>query len=233
MITLDLNGRPDIGHVGRGSMDLILYLHKDKLDSLGYDTIYLEQPIPDIAKNIDWRQILNDPPNNLSRITLKELEILANLTKNRTPKDIELVHSIDQDMDTPFELLCTNYGIEYPKTHIEEFYHTIRPILQNTKAYYNRPRPAQLAKYLGIKIDTIITETHHSAAYPSGHTVYSKLVSLILKNKYNQIDQYKLDNIVNQTAKARMLQGVHYPSDNEASMVFSTYLFNKLKRVFQ
>jgi len=55
---------------------------------------------------------------------------------------------------------------------------------------------------------------------------------LILKDKYNQIDQTKLDNIVNQTKQARMLQGVHYPSDCDASLIFSTTLFNKLKGIF-
>jgi hypothetical protein len=213
-------------------MNLLYYLHKDKLDSLGYDTIYLEQPVSDIVKDINWKQILSNPPNNTSKVTLKELELLASLTKNRTPKEIELVYNIDQDLDTPFELLCSSYGVEYPKTHIEEFYHIIRPILQNTKSYYNRPRPNQLAHYFDLKIDIIVTETHHTASYPSGHTVYSKLVSLILKDKYNQIDQTKLDNIVNQTKQARMLQGVHYPSDCDASLIFSTTLFNKLKGIF-
>jgi hypothetical protein len=213
-------------------MNLLYYLHKDKLDSLGYDTIYLEQPVSDIVKDINWKQILSNPPNNTSKVTLKELELLASLTKNRTPKEIELVYNIDQDLDTPFELLCSSYGVEYPKTHIEEFYHIIRPILQNTKGYYNRPRPNQLASYLNLNIDVIVTKTHHTAAYPSGHTVYSKLVSLILKDRYNHIDQTKLDNIVNQTKLARMLQGVHYPSDCDASLIFSTALFNKLKGIF-
>lgn len=232
MITPDQNGRPVIGHVGRGKMNLLYHLHKDQLESLGYDSVYLETPIADVCKHIDWKNILQQPPSNLSRTTFQELELLSRLTKNRTNEEIELVYNIDKDMDTPYELLCQSYSIEYPKTHIEEFYHLIRPILKNTKAYYNRPRPNQLAKYLDIDIQIILTDTHHSASYPSGHTVYSKLVSLILKDKYNQIDQSRLDNIVNQTTKARMLQGVHYPSDCDASLIFSTFLFNQLKGIF-
>lgn len=213
-------------------MNLLYNLHKDKLESLGYDTIYLELPIADVCKNIDWKNILKQPPANLSKITYQELQLLSRLTKNRTKEEIELVYNIDEDMDTPFELLCKNYNIEYPKTHIEEFYQLIRPILKNTKSYYNRPRPNQLASYFGFQINIIVTNTHHTGSYPSGHTVYSKLVSLILKDKYNQIDQSKLDNIVNQTTKARMLQGVHYQSDCDASLIFSTFLFNKLKGIF-
>ena len=212
-------------------MNPLFYLHKDKIDSLGYDSIYLEKPIPNIAQDIDWKNILANPPANLSKTTLQELQLLSRLTKNRTEDQTQLVLNIDKDMDTPFELLCKSYGVNYPKSLIDEFYDIVRPILLNTKAYYNRPRPNQLAEYFNLKIDVILTDTHHTASYPSGHTVYSKLVSLILKDKYNQIDNNKLDNVVNQTAKARMLQGVHYPSDNMASLTFSTTIFNKLKGI--
>lgn len=213
-------------------MNLLLQLHKDKLDSLGYDTIYLEKPVADFWENLDWKNILQPPPSNLSKTTYQELELLSRLTKNRTSQEEKLVYNIDKDMDSPFELLCKSYDVQYPKTEIEELYHLIRPILQNVKGYYNRARPNQLAPYFGFKINVIVTDTHHSASYPSGHTVYTKLVSLILKDKYSQIDQAKLDNIVNQTKKARMLQGVHYPSDCDASLIFSTSLFNQLKGIF-
>lgn len=213
-------------------MNLLYYLHKDQLDSLGYDTIYLEKPVPDILKNIDWKNILEIPPSNLNKTTLKEIQLLSRLTINRNAQEEKLVYNIDKDIDTPFELLCKSYDIIYPKSNIKEFYHLIKPILHNVKGYYNRPRPNQLAPYFGYKIDVIITDTHHTASYPSGHTVYAKLVSLILKNKYDQIDQAKLDNIVNIVTKARILQGVHYPSDCAASLVFSTTLFNKLKGIF-
>jgi hypothetical protein len=210
-------------------MNLLLHLHKDKLNSLGYDSLYLEKPVANFWKNIDWKNILDPPPANISKITLQELQLLSRLTVSRSKKEENLVYQIDKDMDTPFEFLCKSYGVVYPKNLIEENYHLIRPILLNIKGLYNRARPNQLASYFDLKINVIVTDTHHTAAYPSGHTVYSKLVSLILKEKYNQIDQNKLDNIVNQTASARLLQGVHYPSDNEASLILTTFLFNKLK----
>lgn len=212
-------------------MNLLLHLHKDQLDSLGYDTVYLEKPVADIFKNINWKNILKNPPSNLSKTTYQELELLSRLTKNRSKKEIEVVTNIDQDIDAPFELLCNRYGVEYPKNRIKEYYKLIRPIILNIKGLYNRPRPNQLAQYFGFKIDVIVTDTHHTASYPSGHTVYASLSALVLKNYYPQMDQFKLDNIVNNTAKARMLQGVHYPSDNEASLVLSTFLFNQLKAV--
>jgi hypothetical protein len=210
-------------------MNLLLHLHKDKLDSLGYDTVYLEKAIPDIMKDIDWKKLLSPPPNNLSKITQKELLIVSEVSQNRSPQEEEMVKLIDQDLRDPFRFLVKKYNLQYPEQKIEFYTKLFRPILANVKRYWNRPRPNQLAEYFNLKIDVLVTDTHHTAAYPSGHTVYSKLIALILKQEYPQIDQNKLNNLVNQTAKARILQGVHYPSDNNASIIFSNKLFNILK----
>jgi hypothetical protein len=207
-------------------MNLLLHLHKDKLDSLGYDTVYLEKPIPDIMKGFNWKNLLSPPPNNLSKITQKELLIVAESSQNRSPQEVEMIKLIDQDLRDPFRFLVKKYNLYYPEQKIESYTKLFRPILANVKAYWNRPRPNQLAEYFNLKIDVLVTDTHHTAAYPSGHTVYSKLIALILEKEYPQIDQNKLNNLVNQTARARVLQGVHYPSDNNASLIFSTKLFN-------
>lgn len=209
-------------------MNLLLHLHKDKLDSLGYDTVYLEKPVADLWKNIDWKNILEKPPANLSKTTYQELQLLSRLTKNRNETEENLVRNIDQDIDSPFELLCNSYNVKYPKREIEELYHLIRPILQNVKGYYNRARPAQLATYFDTKIDVIVTNTHHTASYPSGHTVYASMVSRIIQKTNPMVSKSKLNNLVDQTALARILQGVHYPSDNAASIKFTNILFDHL-----
>jgi hypothetical protein len=79
-----------------------------------------------------------------------------------------------------------------------------------------------------VTVNVLVTDTHHTAAYPSGHTVYSNLVANILKNLFPQINTKELDYIVLETARARVLQGVHFPSDNKASIIFSDYMFQKL-----
>lgn len=203
------------------------YIKYNKIDDIGFDTIYLERPMSKLI-DFDWKHILEPPPKNSTSKTLEELRLLSKVTKNRTKKDIELVYNIDQDMDTPFILLLKKYRLFYPQSYIELFYDIVRPVLLNIKGIWNRPRPQQLAKIYGIDISVILTDTTHTAAYPSGHTVYSNLVSLILESIYPQINQKELDNIVLETAKARIIQGVHYPSDNKASLIFSKYIFDKL-----
>lgn len=199
-----------------------------EIEKLGYDTVYLEKPVADIV-DFDWKNILPSPPSNTSKQTLAELGVVSKATLNRSKKDIELVHKIDQDPESYFIDLAKEYDVEYPINSFKEFYRVIKPILLNVKGIWNRPRPAQLAKYYNIPIEVIVTDTHHTASYPSGHTVYSSLIAMILKHYYPTIDQRKLDILVDNTAKARVLQGVHFPSDNKASIQLTKVLFNKLK----
>lgn len=209
-------------------INLNALLKYDEIEKLGYDTVYIEKPVSNII-SFNWKSILSAPPSNTSKQTLTELGVVSKSTLNRTDQDIELVHKIDQDPDSYFIDLADEYKVEYPMYSIKQFYEVVRPVLFNIKGLWNRPRPAQLAKYYNIPIDVIVTDTHHTASYPSGHTVYSTLVAMILKHHYPVIDQRKLDILVENTAKARVLQGVHFPSDNKASIKLTKFLFNTLK----
>ena len=108
------------------------YTKYNKIDSIGFETIYLELPISNII-DFDWKNILEPPPKNSSLKTLEELKLLSRVTKNRTKKDIDLIHNIDQDMDTPFSLLLQRYKLRYPKNYIELMYDVVYPVLLNIK----------------------------------------------------------------------------------------------------
>ncbi|NBX73479.1 MAG: phosphatase PAP2 family protein [Alphaproteobacteria bacterium] len=203
-------------------------LLSQNIDNLTYATAYIELPIPDIIRSINWKNILIKPPLNSSKVTIRELENIGKLTSNRTEKDIKLIYSIDTDTDSFFISLLAKYNLQYPQKHINEFYNIILPVLKNIKSFWNRPRPYQLAKYYNIPINMIITDTIDTPSYPSGHTVYSKLVANILHDMFPQISFVELDNIVKITGFARVIQGVHFPSDNEASIIFADYLFKIL-----
>lgn len=107
-------------------------------------------------------------------------------------------------------------------------YSIIKSILMNVKDLYNRARLLQLANFFGIKINTIITDTIHTASYPSGHTVYASMVSRIIQKTNPIVSKSRLNNFVNQTVLAIILQGVHYPSGNAAPIKFTNILFDHL-----
>jgi len=208
-------------------MNLNLLLKRKKIEELSYDTVITERPMSDLV-NFDYKKILQPPPSNTSKIVQKELRIIYEQTSRRTNDDYDLIFRIDADIDSFYVRLLKSYKLEYPERYINLFYDIVEPILLNTKSYWNRPRPIQLAKFYNIDIEQITTDTIHTAAYPSGHTVYSRIVRNILVDLYPNLSK-NLDIIVEKTAEARIKQGVHYPSDNVASFVFADYVYDKLQ----
>jgi hypothetical protein len=210
-------------------MNLNLLLPAEKINSIGYNKNQVfERPLTDIV-DFDYKTILNAPPKNTDSSVYKELLIVSKSTLQRSVADVKTILKLDKNLDEPFIILLKRYNLKYPQNYIDLFYDNIYPILLNTKNYWNRARPEQLAKIYKIKIDIIKTDTINTPSYPSGHTAYSRLVANILKDLYPQIKTKDLDYIVLETAKARVMQGVHYPSDNRASLIFSDMVFNKLK----
>tara|TARA_R110000737_G_scaffold347568_1_gene379363 strand:- start:172 stop:516 length:345 start_codon:yes stop_codon:yes gene_type:complete len=102
------------------------------------------------------------------------------------------------------------------------------PVIENLKYKFNRPRPYQLAPLYNININIIETNSHKRPAYPSGHTAYAALGAYILSAKYPQYSS-EFFSQVSTAGMARMLQGVHYPSDNEASMVISAAIWENIR----
>jgi len=93
-------------------MNALDRLYQNKIDALGYDTVYIELPISNIV-DFDWKNILDKPPSNTSKKTIKELEILSNLTLRRSSEQEELVYKIDQELDAPFIELLDKYRLKF------------------------------------------------------------------------------------------------------------------------
>lgn len=208
-------------------MNLNLVLKNKKIKESTYDTVITELPMSNLV-DFDFRQILDSPPENTSYTVQKELDLISYATLNRSNDDYNLIFKMDEDMDSFYISFLNSKKLTYPQRYIDLFYDIVEPILLNTKSYWNRPRPFQLAQLYGINIERIVTDTIHTASYPSGHTVYSKLVANILSDIYPRLAN-SFNNIAKTTGVARVKQGVHYPSDNIASFKFSDFVYKKLE----
>lgn len=208
-------------------VNVLRFFSFNKLESEVYTGETYEWGVSNLI-DFDWKKILTPPPKNSSETTKRELELIQNETNNRNRKDLFLVYGHDEDIDQYYIDLMKKNRLIYPQPYIDFFYNVTRPVLMNLKNYYNRPRPIQLAKYYDLNLDVVVTQTIHTPSYPSGHTFYSALVANILSDKYpslkNKFEKIKLD-----TAKARIKQGVHYPSDNNASVELAEYVYQQLK----
>lgn len=203
-----------------------VYLSKN-IDDLVYADYLIEYPVPDIAKDIDWKNILDKPPLNSSSKTYKELNFVINQTKKRSKDNEKLIYQIDDNPNYLLYKFVDDNNLSFSYQYFKEFYNIIKPFMYNTKFYYNRLRPYNLAKIYNLDIDVLKTGNHNTPSYPSGHVVYTNLAVNILIDTYPQYKRV-LNKITQQTAQARISQGVHYPSDCDAGIKLTNYLFKIL-----
>lgn len=177
---------------------------------------------------IGWKNVLPMPPENTSNFTIQELVKMSEVTKNLTSNELDLIHMVDDNPNHVFSKLIKKHGLRDHKEEFKKVWSITDPIIMNLKWKFNRPRPYQLAAAYGIDIKVTETKTHHTPAYPSGHTAWAAMMGYILAEHYPQHSSEIFDKI-DLAGKARVLQGVHYPSDNDASMVITGALWQDIK----
>jgi len=202
-----------------------------KIDNIKYCDYLIEYPLSDIIK-FNWKNIISEPKTNSSPETYKELLQISKLSNNRNQEDIDLIYSIDSNANFLIYKTIEKYNLKFSKELFQEFYSIIKPLVWNTKFYYNRPRPYQLANFYDINIDVIETLTHHTPSYPSGHTVYTCLAALILSKMYPKLTS-EFENIVKITTECRVKQGVHFFSDCEASIELTKFIYKNLHQIIE
>lgn len=177
--------------------------------------------------------VLPEPPKNTSDITKSEIKQISELTQSLTTTQKNLVMLVDKDPNLLFiELLGTSI-LPLPMATFKKSWNILEPIIKSLKDKFNRPRPIQLVSefprfYDNLPINVIETKTHHTPAYPSGHTAYATLMASILSEMYPE-QSSKFYEIANLAGHARVLQGVHYPSDNDAAMVITSAVWQDIK----
>lgn len=176
----------------------------------------------------NYLEAIKEPTKNNSIQTKQDLEEIIYVTQKRDSSDIYLVYTVDREPLDLFQEFASKKDIALPRDKFKYYYNTyMDDIVTNTKNYYNRPRPKQLAQYLEKDIDVIETSTHDSPAYPSGHAVYAYFAAHLFSDQYSR---YKRDffKIADTCAYARILQGVHYREDNIAAKKLVSKIYRNI-----
>ena len=201
---------------------------KADLDKVGYLQNKVNYDDEISILDIELQSIVPPPPKNSSLTTKREIEEIAKATKNRTRKELDLIYLVDNEPLDLFRNSLQKRGMKFPKDLFEEHYNVLEQYVYALKFYHNRARPEQLAPYFNLDIHVLYTETHHTPAYPSGHTMYSELAAHILSDLYPELRE-EFFQLSNYCGLARILQGVHYPSDNKASRIAVEKLYRLMK----
>ena len=186
-------------------------------------------------KGLDLFSIIPEPYKNSSKETEAELKEIVYNTKSlaKSDKIRELTIKVDKEPLFIYQPVLDRLGIRFPEgKFLSLYYHSVYDIVDHLKHYYNRPRPTQLMKYYDMEIPVMVTDTHQTPAYPSGHTAYAALASAVLSERYPEHTKIFNDLAV-QVGMARQYQGVHYPSDNSASIKLIKTIYPNLKKFYE
>lgn len=200
------------------------------IDSVGYLKNKVSYNDDLRTLNIDLNQILPAPPKNSSSKTANELKQISKATASRSNAEYDLISIVDEDPLRLFYEFCKGKNIKFPTLKFTEAYNVVEQYVFALKYLFNRARPEQLAPYYNLDINIIFSNTHDTPSYPSGHTMYSELAAHIASDEY---PEYRKDffRLSEYCGLARILQGVHFPSDNEASKIAINKLYPLLKEL--
>jgi hypothetical protein len=201
--------------------------YKKEIDSIKYSKESKKWKV-DNRITIGWENVLPYPPKNSSETTRKEIEFLARVTERLSVKDRGLVLLVDDDPFLLYKHFLNKHGLSFDKSDFDKVWNVAYPIIMNLKYKFNRPRPYQIDNVFGLKVNVEETETHQTPAYPSGHTCYAAFYAYLLSDMYPEYSSFFF-NQVGVAGYARTLQGVHYPSDNEAAMTISGAIWQDIR----
>lgn len=169
-------------------------------------------------------------PKNNSDKTKNELLFLERLTSNVSASDVELIKKTDEGMIE--NLFMKDYIYPDKDEIILKLYNLkeqINAITMRQKYKFNRPRPQQLAEVFDYKINVFKSKTTSTPSYPSGHTTLAYVIAYI-SSDMNPSNRSRDLHLANSVANARMLMGVHYPSDNSASISLAKQIYSAIDK---
>ncbi len=189
----------DIGFGNPSSRDFLIM----KQDS------YLDKLLPELQRF--------SPPKNSSAAAVSELKQLVNYVNSKREVKNNLY---DEGLMKMIKELFMQGGadeqfIDQVSGKIAE---DVIPILTKLKFFFNRPRPAQLSYYYDLEFFPDFSYFTNSPSYPSSHVALTVITTHVLGNIYPEMYN-KAIPIIEEVKKSRLLLGVHYPSDNDMSMV--------------
>ena len=175
----------------------------------------LTRPYP-VFQHLDLEDWMGfPPPSNSSQETTKEIHYIISLGEFRTQWEDDMIMS-DTKIMKAFQNYLDEYGLEVNTLdRIKEYKEQSEPVILALKQHYKRPRPIELAKEMGLPLETFPLKTANTPSYPSGHATQGRLVARLLADEVPLEHRKNILDIGKRIAEGRQIAGAHYPSDTE------------------
>ena len=178
----------------------------------------------------DYKNLsITKPSSNGSDKTYDELKEMQNIFSNRTAEMEKSVKDHDQQVGFAIKEYLKENKLEYNESDIDKIADTGSGIVRHYKNKFERPRPYQLAEAMKMKFNfmPLKSDSMKSPAYPSGHSLQSRLIAEYYCKKYPEHKE-GLIRAADQCGMGRVAAGWHYPSDHEAGVKLAKQILPKL-----
>lgn len=180
------------------------------------DAPYLRPALVDLTKFIAPAPSLDSP------VTKEDVRVLLELQAVRTPEQVAAANAdVDRVLSRFSEAAGTDLSRERaPRANalVDKAWSVANTIVQNAKKVWSRPRP-----YMSFMEIQLVVPKETSGSYPSGHATWGMLTAIILADMIPEKAQALYERGIG-FGKARLIGGVHYPSDVEAGRLVGTSL---------
>lgn len=179
-----------------------------------------------------------DYPDNNSQYVIDEINTLIaktnSVSENKEVQDAFKIYDIGLEKYISDTLSIAGIDSDEILRILMEIRNDIMPLVIKLKYHYQRIRPNQLACMLKMPLYVYKSLSADTPAYPSAHTLQSKLYCEVLGNRYPEYYK-KLQDLAQNISDSRLYMGVHYPSDCEFALYISETVINNpdFKRKYQ
>ena len=175
-------------------------------------------------KNFDLSKLKRQkPPKDSSLETFREIKELSKIKDN--PKFVE----DNDDMMKVFGNFATKNNYKFPEKIVKDMaLDAYDNVIKKLKFHFNRPRPKELAKEYGIKLNDIELKSMKTPSYPSGHSAQGALIANILSDKYPKAKKAFMQTAKN-ISDSRNIAHAHYKSDSDMGRKLGEQMYNHIK----
>ena len=189
-----------------------------------YKKMFGEEEIkyPKVKENKDGEKYLSADYKNFKSekpsdsITKEEMQKLKKFGERRTKEVEESVKKHDADPSYAMKEYMDSKNLEYSQEEIDKINVAGSTISRHYKNLHQRARPWQMSKEMNMDINVMRrpSDSMNTPAYPSGHSLQSRLVAEYYAEKYPDHKE-ELIKAADECGVGRVMAGWHYPSDHK------------------
>jgi membrane-associated phospholipid phosphatase len=149
---------------------------------------------------------------------------LQNSEEQKNPAIFSRYLDYDNDIVDMFKTFCKKRLNQDYDEEIDGLIQDLAVVITKLKFAYQRPRPFQLAQYYKARLFPVISLVAISPSYPSGHTIEARVMAELIGSRHPE--QYEfLIRLADDIAQSRLFLGLHYPSDNDFSLIVAKAIY--------